>query len=78
MHNEALTGKGNANVTYHAVALFCRLLFPLDGDTIWCDGERIRLMDFNSPETYRANCESERVAGYEAKAKFGRRSKGLF
>ena len=28
------------------VALVCRLLFLLDGDTIWCDGERIRLMDF--------------------------------
>jgi endonuclease YncB( thermonuclease family) len=56
-------------VTCCAVALVCRLLFLLDGDTIWCDGERIRLMDFDSPETYRARCESERIAGYDAKAR---------
>ena len=50
-----------------AMALLCRLLFPLDGDTIWCDGEKIRLMDFDTPETFRAKCEDELVAGYHAK-----------
>ena len=41
----------------------------MDGDTIHCDREKIRLLDFDTPETRRARCEGERVAGYEAKAR---------
>lgn len=39
----------------------------IDGDTVRYDQESIRLMGFNTPETRGAECESERVMGYEAK-----------
>ncbi len=51
------------------VPLLCATLYIVDGDTIHCDQEKIRLLDFDTPETRRAKCESERVAGYEAKAR---------
>ena len=51
------------------VPLICATLYITDGDTIRCDGEAIRLMGFDTPETRRAKCEGERVAGYEAKAR---------
>ena len=51
------------------VPLLCATLYVVDGDTVHCDGEKIRLLDFDTPETRRAKCESERVAGYEAKAR---------
>jgi micrococcal nuclease len=51
------------------VPLLCASLYVTDGDTIRCDGETIRLMGFDTPETYRAKCEGELAAGYEAKAR---------
>ena len=51
------------------VPLLCASLYVTDGDTIRCDRETIRLMGFDTPETYRAKCESELAAGYEAKAR---------
>jgi endonuclease YncB( thermonuclease family) len=38
----------------------------LDGDTIRVDGETFRLVGFDTPETYRAQCPSERVLGNRA------------
>jgi micrococcal nuclease len=52
-----------------AVALVCASLYVVDGDTIWCDREKIRVMDMDAPETRQAQCESELAAGYEAKAR---------
>jgi endonuclease YncB( thermonuclease family) len=49
--------------------LICASLYITDGDTIWCDREKIRLMDFDAPETQQAKCEGELAAGYEAKAR---------
>ncbi|MEP3277033.1 MAG: thermonuclease family protein [Stappiaceae bacterium] len=38
----------------------------VDGDTVWLKGEKIRLRDFDTPETYTAFCkEDERQQRYE-------------
>lgn len=42
-------------------------LVIVDGDTITLEGERIRLMGFDAPETYRAQCASEFERGQAAK-----------
>jgi micrococcal nuclease len=51
------------------VPLVCASLYVVDGDTFWCDREKIRVMDIDAPETNQAKCESELAAGYEAKAR---------
>ena len=53
----------------------CGALSAVDGDTIKCDGKRMRLMGdgspfvsgFDSPEIGRAQCERERQLGLKAK-----------
>ena len=42
----------------------------VDGDTIWFRGEKIRLADYNTPETFEAKCEYERDLGNRATARF--------
>lgn len=37
-----------------------------DGDTLRCGDERIRIVGLDTPETYQAECDAERSAGYEA------------
>jgi endonuclease YncB( thermonuclease family) len=58
------------------VPLLCTTLYIMDADTIRCDQETIRLMDFDAPETYRAKCEREAAMGYEAKARLGELLRG--
>ncbi len=41
-------------------------IYVIDGDTIDVDGERYRLTGFDTPETYRAECESEKLRGDQA------------
>jgi endonuclease YncB( thermonuclease family) len=41
----------------------------VDGDTIRYKGEKIRLADINTPETYEARCAHERQLGERAKAR---------
>lgn len=58
-------------------ALLCASLYVVDGDTIRCDDESIRLLGpgapyrggYDAPETHRPDCEYERRLGYEAKAR---------
>ncbi len=38
----------------------------VDGDTIWLDGEKIRMADIDAPETEQAKCASERALGNQA------------
>jgi endonuclease YncB( thermonuclease family) len=38
----------------------------VDGDTIWLDGENIRLADIDTPETHEAKCASEQALGDQA------------
>ncbi|WP_039019629.1 thermonuclease family protein [Halocynthiibacter namhaensis] len=42
-------------------------IYVVDGDTLRFDDEPIRLTGFNTPETRRAECDSERDAGFAAK-----------
>ena len=44
-------------------------IYVIDGDTIDVDGERYRLTGFDTPETYRAECESEKLRGDQATAR---------
>jgi len=38
----------------------------VDGDTFWLEGEKIRIADINTPETYHAACEAELRRGKAA------------
>lgn len=40
-----------------------RSLSVIDGDTVRLSGQSIRLIGYDTPETYRAECDSERVRG---------------
>ena len=40
----------------------------VDGDTIHIDGEKIRIMGLNTPETWRPKCMAERMLGKRATA----------
>ncbi|MEP3921139.1 MULTISPECIES: thermonuclease family protein [Paracoccaceae] len=46
-----------------------RSLSVVDGDTVRRAGETIRLVGYDTPETYRAECDSERARGDEATAR---------
>jgi endonuclease YncB( thermonuclease family) len=39
----------------------------VDGDTIWQDGVKMRLLDIDTPETFQAQCDRERFLGERAK-----------
>jgi len=38
----------------------------VDGDTIWLDGEKIRVADFDTPETHEPKCTAEGDVGVRA------------
>ncbi|WP_170425197.1 thermonuclease family protein [Ruegeria arenilitoris] len=42
-------------------------VFAVDGDTIGHGDDRYRLVGFDTPETFRAQCEAERALGLKAK-----------
>jgi endonuclease YncB( thermonuclease family) len=39
----------------------------VDGDTIWQDGVKMRLLEIDTPETFEAQCDRERQLGEKAK-----------
>jgi len=39
----------------------------VDGDTLWIDGAKLRLLDIDAPETFQAACPRERKIGTQAK-----------
>lgn len=41
-------------------------LYVVDGDTVKLDGQNIRLIGFDTPETYQSKCEAERALGIRA------------
>lgn len=43
-----------------------RITCVVDGDTIWADGIKIRMADFNTPEIGNPGCEAERRLGQRA------------
>jgi endonuclease YncB( thermonuclease family) len=44
-------------------------VFAVDGDTIDHGDDRYRLVGFDTPETYRPQCDAERALGLKAKAR---------
>ena len=48
----------------------------VDGDTIRVQGKSVRLVGFNTPETYRARCSAERKLGNEATRRLRRIVRG--
>ena len=45
---------------------FVRTTCVIDGDTIWLNGEKIRIADIDAPEISQPSCEAERIAGTRA------------
>lgn len=39
----------------------------IDGDTVSFDGERIRILNIDAPESFRSRCEAELIVGLRAK-----------
>jgi endonuclease YncB( thermonuclease family) len=44
-----------------------RVTCVVDGDTIWHDGVKMRLLEIDTPETYHAQCDREKQLGEKAK-----------
>lgn len=44
-------------------------IFAVDGDTLGHGDDRYRLVGFDTPETYRPQCEAEKALGLKAKAR---------
>jgi endonuclease YncB( thermonuclease family) len=44
----------------------------IDGDTIALGPERIRIIGLDTPETFHARCDAERVLGYQAAGRLQR------
>lgn len=43
-----------------------RITCVVDGDTIWLEGEKIRIADINTPEVSNPDCSAERALGERA------------
>lgn len=54
-------------VVLHAETVDGRRAVITDGDTVSINGERIRILNIDAPESYRSRCEAELVAGLKAK-----------
>ncbi|MBY8337087.1 thermonuclease family protein [Alteriqipengyuania sp. NZ-12B] len=67
---EAASDKPSAPVPVSAQFALCvggsRHTCVVDGDTIWLNGEKIRIADIDAPEISRPSCEAERIAGTRA------------
>jgi endonuclease YncB( thermonuclease family) len=44
-------------------------VYVIDGDTVDIDGTRIRILQIDTPETFRSRCENEYQLGLKAKAR---------
>lgn len=51
-----------------ALLAICALI-AVDGDTLRCGAERIRLVGFDAPEIRNARCDAERALGRRARAR---------
>ncbi|WP_246218649.1 thermonuclease family protein [Parasphingorhabdus halotolerans] len=47
-----------------------RINCVVDGDTFWLNGEKIRLADIDTPETFQPRCEREHILGKRATSAF--------
>lgn len=47
-----------------------RITCVVDGDTLWIDGEKIRVADIDTPETHEPKCAAEAQLGRRATLRF--------
>ncbi|WP_179381291.1 thermonuclease family protein [Jannaschia marina] len=59
----ALLGTGDAA---QAETIQASAIYVIDGDTVDMSGQRYRLVGFDTPETYHAQCDYELALGQEA------------
>lgn len=69
-----IAGIGYVLCTLGAIALMTWQAFAadvrvIDGDTIQLAGEKIRILDIDTPETWKPRCAQERAVGLAAKAR---------
>lgn len=62
---EPVTGNG-PSVHFTQCAPGPRITCVVDGDTIWLEGRKIRMADYNTPEISNPGCEAERRLGQRA------------
>ena len=53
-----------------------RINCVVDGDTVWIDGEKIRLLNVDAPEIGQADCRAERQRGIAARDRMVALTKG--
>lgn len=63
-------GAQPAAVQFTLCASGPRINCVVDGDTFWFRGEKIRVADINTPETFRPECAYEKDLGTRAKVRF--------
>ena len=54
-----------------------RSIYVIDGDTIDINGARYRLVGFDTPETYRPQCDYEKALGNQATARLKQLINGI-
>lgn len=54
------------DVTFDRCSGPVRVTCVVDGDTIWLEGEKIRIADINTPEVSKPDCSAERALGERA------------
>lgn len=54
------------DVTFDRCSGPIRVTCVVDGDTIWLEGEKIRIADINTPEVSKPDCSAERALGERA------------
>jgi len=54
-------------VRFHICVSATRINCVVDGDTIWLQGEKIRISDIDTPEISKPRCASEEALGHQAK-----------
>jgi len=66
--NQAYAGdtRSKISVPFQNCATGSRAACVVDGDTIWLDGEKIRIADIDTPEVSEPKCSSELVLGKRA------------
>ena len=60
-----------------AEQISARSIYVIDGDTIDINGARYRLVGFDTPETYRPQCDYEKALGNQATARLKQLTSGI-
>lgn len=58
--------RSKINILFQKCDISSRAACVVDGDTIWLDGQKIRIADIDTPEVSEPKCSSESVLGKRA------------